>query len=144
MIAVDSNILVYAHRRHSIFFDRAFAALTALAESDASWAVPWPCLHEFVSVVTNPRIYKPATTIEGAFGQLDAWLASPTLVLLTETDRHLTELRALATAARAAGPLIHDARVAALCREHGVSEFWSADRDFSRFPNLNVVNPLVR
>ena len=144
MIAVDSNILIYAHRRDSPFFDLAYAIIAALAEGDASWAIPWPCMHEFVSVVTNPRIYKPATSIERTFGQVDAWLASPMLVLLAETDRHLAELRTLATTARAAGPLIHDARIAAICREHGVSELWSADRDFNRFPGLKVVNPLVR
>jgi len=42
-----------------------------------------------------------------------------------------------------AGPQVHDARIAALCRDHGVHELWSADRDFSRFAGLAVVNPLV-
>jgi hypothetical protein len=42
-----------------------------------------------------------------------------------------------------AGPVVHDARIAALCRVHGVSELWSADRDFSRFPELAVRNPLL-
>jgi predicted nucleic acid-binding protein len=52
-------------------------------------------------------------------------------------------LRELLAAARIAGPQIHDARVAALCLQHGVGEFWSADRDFGRFPDLRVVNPLI-
>ncbi len=51
--------------------------------------------------------------------------------------------RALVTAGKIAGPRIHDAHIAALCREHGVRELWSADRDFNRFPDLNVVNPLT-
>jgi predicted nucleic acid-binding protein len=33
--------------------------------------------------------------------------------------------------------------VAALCRQHGVRELWSADRDFSRFVGLAVKNPLI-
>ncbi|NNK63615.1 MAG: VapC toxin family PIN domain ribonuclease, partial [Gemmatimonadetes bacterium] len=44
---------------------------------------------------------------------------------------------------RVAGPRIHDARVAALCDYHGVRELWSADRDFTRFPDLRTRNPLA-
>jgi predicted nucleic acid-binding protein len=38
---------------------------------------------------------------------------------------------------------VHDARIAALCLQHGVRELWSADRDFNRFPALRTRNPLV-
>jgi uncharacterized protein len=67
---------------------------------------------------------------------------SPTLVLLTETAAHWPALGALLAAGRVTGVLVHDARVAALCRQHGVPELWSADRDLSRFAGLAVVNPL--
>ena len=144
MIAVDSNILIYAHREDSPFHQAAFASLSTLTERGTTWAIAWPCLHEFLSVVTNTRIYRPATPIEIAFMEIDAWLESPNLVLLAETDRHLSDLREIAIAGRISGPLVHDARIAALCRQHGVSEIWSADRDFSRFPGLKIVNPLVR
>jgi hypothetical protein len=39
--------------------------------------------------------------------------------------------------------MVHDARIAALCRVNGVRELWSADRDFGRFADLVVRNPLV-
>jgi toxin-antitoxin system PIN domain toxin len=142
VIAVDSNILIYAHREESLFHQRAFECLSAVAESNEAWAIPWPCVHEFLSIVT--RVYKPATPLKAALEEVEAWLESPTLVLLAETDRHWPELRALAAAGNVAGPLFHDARIAALCRQHGVRELWSADRDFGRFPDLAVVNPLVR
>jgi len=64
-------------------------------------------------------------------------------VLLAETELHWTELRALIDAARSVGPQIHDARIAALCLQHGVRQLWSADRDFGRFSRLAVTNPLV-
>ena len=75
--------------------------------------------------------------------QVDAWLESPTLVLLGEADGHWQSLKALATAGKIDEPQFHDARVAALCLTHGVRELWTADRDFSRFPGLRVVNPLI-
>jgi uncharacterized protein len=143
VIAVDTNILVYAHREESPFHAVAAARIASLAEGVASWAIPWPCLHEFLAIVTHPRIYLPPTPLDHAVDQVEAWFESPTLVLLTETAAHWPMLRALLVAGRIAGPLIHDGRVAALCRQHGVRELWSADRDFSRFAGLAIVNPLV-
>jgi toxin-antitoxin system PIN domain toxin len=143
LIAVDTNILVYAHREDSPFHAVAIERLTELAEGPATWAIPWPCLHEFLSIVTHPRIYVPPSPLTRALEQVDAWLGSPTLALLAESATHWSTLRALLVAGRVTGPRVHDGRVAALCRQHGVRELWSADRDFSRFAGLAVVNPLI-
>jgi toxin-antitoxin system PIN domain toxin len=144
VIAVDANILVYAHREDSPFHEAAARRLSQLAEGPASWAIPWPCLHEFLAIATHPRIYNPPTPLAVALEQVDAWLEAPTLVLLAESDQHWPALRALADAGQVTGARIHDARIAALCLQHGVRELWSADRDFSRFGGLTVVNPLIR
>ncbi|HML14595.1 MAG TPA: TA system VapC family ribonuclease toxin [Xanthobacteraceae bacterium] len=143
MIAVDTNILVYAHRFELPFNQAAFERLAELANGTAAWAIPWPCLHEFLGVVTNPRVFVPPTSLERALGQVDIWLESPSLVLLTESPTHWTTLRAILVESAITGPRVHDARIAALCRQHGVRELWSADRDFSRFAGLRLVNPLV-
>lgn len=143
MIAVDTNLLVYAHREDSPFHERAAASLAALAEDRATWAIPWPCLHEFFAIVTHPRIYAPPTPPQLALDQVEAWLESPSLLLLAETDTHWSELRGLIAGAHLAGAQVHDARIAALCLQHGVQTLWSADRDFGRFPKLSVVNPLI-
>ena len=143
MIAVDTNILVYAHREDSPFHEVAFARLAELAQGAATWGIPWPCLHEFLAIVTHPCIYAPPTPLKRALEQVDAWRESPTLTLLAESDAHWSMLRKILTGGRIAGAQIHDARVAALCMQHGVRELWSADRDFSRFAGVMVVNPLV-
>jgi toxin-antitoxin system PIN domain toxin len=143
VIAVDTNILVYAHREDSPFHEAAFKRMAELAEAPASWAIPWPCLHEFLAIATHPRIYAPPTPLAQALDQVDAWIESPTLVLLSESATHWSALRPLIAGGRVVGAQVHDARVAALCRQHGVRELWSADRDFSRFAGLNAVNPLI-
>lgn len=143
MIAIDTNILVYAHREDSPWHAPAAERLRAVAEGRAAWAIPWPCVHEFLAIVTHPRIYKPPTPVPAAIAQVDAWLESPSVVLLAEPDGHWQRLRATLTASRVAGPMIHDARVAALCAAYEVSELWTADRDFGRFPGVPVRNPLV-
>jgi toxin-antitoxin system PIN domain toxin len=143
MIAVDTNILVYAHRRDSEFHAVAARVIRDLAEGRSSWAIPWTCLHEFLAIVTHPRIYAPPSTPEQAVNQVDAWLESPSLVLLTEGSDHWTTLRDLLTRGRVSGPLVHDARVVAVCLSQGVRELLTADRDFGRFPRLKTRNPLT-
>ena len=143
MIAVDTNLLVYAHREDSPWHEAALARITALAEGKAPWAIPWPCVHEFLAIVTHPRIYAPPTPLEVALDQVEAWLEAPSLVLLAESEGYWPELRSALQAGRVTGAQVHDARVAALCRLHGIQELWSADRDFGRFPELAVRNPLI-
>jgi toxin-antitoxin system PIN domain toxin len=143
VIAVDTNLLVYAHRSDSPFYANAVACLRQLAEGISPWGIPWPCLSEFYAIATHPRIYLPPSTTEQALTQIDVWLESPTLVLLAEGPRHWPILRDVLRAGRIAGPLSHDARIAALCLAHGVREFWTADRDFSRFAGLTTRNPLI-
>jgi toxin-antitoxin system PIN domain toxin len=142
MIALDTNILIYAHRRDSPFHQAAAERIRELAEGTQPWAIPWPCLHEFFSVATHPRVYDPPSTTEQACAQIGAWLESPSLVLISEGSTHWATLSTLLTEGKVAGSLVHDARIAALCLAHGVTELWTIDRDFSRFPALKTRNPL--
>jgi toxin-antitoxin system PIN domain toxin len=143
MIAVDSNLLVYSHREDSPWHESAYARIAELAEGQASWAIPWPCIHEFLAIVTHPRIYDPPTPLEKAISQVDAWMESPSLLLLSESEDYWQQLQSLLQSGKVCGPQVHDARIAALCSYHGVSELWTADRDFGRFPKLKVRNPLA-
>jgi toxin-antitoxin system PIN domain toxin len=143
VIAVDTNLLVYAHRADSDFHGAAVRLIESLRTQSGPWAIPWPCIHEFIAIVTHPRVYKPASTIAEALGFLEALLASEQLHLLAESPGYFEKLRELSLAAKLAGPRIHDARIAALCLHHGVRELWSADRDFSAFPRIKARNPLV-
>jgi len=143
VIAVDTNILVYAHREDSEWHAVAYAKLGELAEGRGAWAIPWPCVHEFLAIVTHPRIFSPPTPLAAAIDQVGAWFESPSLVLVAESDAHWRTLRETLVNGKITGAQVHDARIAALCLQHGVKELWSADRDFGRFPDLTVVNPLV-
>jgi toxin-antitoxin system PIN domain toxin len=143
LIALDTNILVYAHRADSPWHDSAESCVRGLAQGRSAWAVPWPCLHEFLAIVTHPRIYAPPTPLPRALAQVDAWLEAPGVVVLSEAGAYWPELRMLLSAGRVAGGQVHDAHVAALCRFHDIEELWTADRDFSRFPGLKMRNPLI-
>lgn len=143
MIAVDTNILVYAHREDSPHHAGAFDALRVLATARRPWAIPWPCLHEFFSISTHPRVYAPPSDPGLALSAIEAIVDSPGVQLLGETPDHAQILAGLIRIGRVAGPRVHDARIAAICLGHGVEELWTADRDFSCFPALRTVNPLA-
>jgi predicted nucleic acid-binding protein len=89
-------------------------------------------------------VFDPPSTLAEAVNQIDVWLSSPSIIMLGETDHHWPHLKQTLLASRVIGAKVHDARVAAICLQHGVRELWTADRDFSRFPQLKTVNPLVR
>lgn len=142
MKAVDTNVLVYAHRRETPEHEVAFRLLGELASGRERWAIPWPCVFEFLGVVTNRKIWKhEASNQTQAWDQVRAWTGSPSLVLLSEPRDFVTVLEPLVCRARVLGGIVHDARVAALCLAHGVETLLSRDRDFSLFPELRVQNP---
>jgi uncharacterized protein len=143
VIAIDTNLLLHAHRADSPFHERALASIVGLAEARGAWAIPWSCLHEFVSTATHPRVFNPPTKPAVAIAAVNGWLGSPTLQVLHETPEHWQIICDLITSGRIDGSRVHDARIAAVCLGNGVREFWTADRDFSRFPSLTVRNPLI-
>jgi hypothetical protein len=143
MIAVDTNLLIYAHRTDAEFHESALQALSQLAQKGSRWTIPWPCAHEFISITTHPRIYDPPSPIEIALDALETWLESPHCIPLGEGFDYFKRLKNLALSGKVRGPMIHDARIAAICLDNGIQELWTADRDFSRFGPLKTRNPLI-
>jgi uncharacterized protein len=143
VIALDTNILVYAHREESAFHREAFHAIKELAEGANPWGLPVACLHEFLSIVTNSKVFNPASTFEEAIAQVDGWLESPSVQILHSGSHHWKTLSEIARKGKLAGGIFHDARIAAICIENGVQEFWTTDRDFAKFKTLNCSNPLL-
>ncbi len=140
MIALDTNLLVYAHRREARHHRLASALVRELAEGGDGWAIPWPCCYEFLSVVTNPRIWKDAATgPEQAWRQLAAWTASPSNRPIGETPGFLDILAEFVRRPRVRGGVVHDARVAA----HGAEALLTLDRDFALFPELPIRKPFA-
>jgi toxin-antitoxin system PIN domain toxin len=143
VIALDTNILVYAHRADLPWHEQAAEVVDTALSGPEAVALCWPVVHEFLAVVTNSRIFVDATPPQPAFDQAEHWMSSPRTIMLTETRQHLATLRRLVVRGRASGGALHDARIAAICLDHGVRELWTADRDFTSYPELTIRNPLV-
>lgn len=142
IVAVDTNILVYAHRAECPEHRKARRLVTGLAEADIPWALAWPCVYEFLRVVTHPKVFHPATPLQMAWKNISALLQSPSLMMLTETERHAPILAGVLADAAISGNLLHDAHIVALMIEHGVREIYTADADFGRFSGIKAINPL--
>ena len=143
MRAVDTNVLVYAEVISSAHHQRALALITELATDPRPWAIRLPCVPEFLRVVTHPRVFHPPVPLQRALEELKQILGSPSLRLLSETPHHAKIMGHVLEEGNVSRSLTHDAHIAALCIEHGVSELITWDRDFSRFPDLNVVVPFA-
>jgi len=143
MQAIDTNILIYAEVESSPRHGPALDILHRLAEGALPWAIPWPCVYEYLRVVTHPRVFHPPVPLNIALEDLKQVLASPSLFLLAETGRHASVLEQVLRQAGATGNLIHDAHIVTLCLEHGVSELITGDRDLSRFEGLKIINPFA-
>ncbi|MCY4214912.1 MAG: PIN domain-containing protein [Gammaproteobacteria bacterium] len=142
MIAIDTNLLVYAHRPEMPFHERVRQVMAGAVGDPEPVAVPWPCVHEFLAVVSNPRIFQDPTPMDLALDAIRRLLNSLSGGLLAEGEGYLDAFERIARPAHLQGAVVHDARIAVLCLYHGVRVLWSADRDFSRFPKLAVANPL--
>lgn len=143
MIGIDTNILVYAHRSDMSFHSKADQFLSDLINDSTSIAIPYPCLSEFLSIVTNPKIFKIPSPREIALQELENFLTLPNVYCIGELTGYFSLYKEISIKAKISGGEFHDARIAAICIQHEIKVFYSADRDFNRFPKLKIKNPLI-
>lgn len=140
MIALDTNVLVYALRADSDQHEPARVLVRRLAEGQHPWALPVFVLGEFLRVATHPRVFSPPSTPAKVIANIDALLASPTVHVLSPGERYWRFLREAVREAKATGNLVFDAQIAAVCVEHGVDRLVTEDRDFARFGGIRAVS----
>jgi uncharacterized protein len=92
MIGLDTNILLHARRQELEHHKKANRLLVGLAEGATPWGIPWPCIYEFLRVVTHAKVFSPPTRIEDALEDLESLFQSPSLVLLGPGPSHVGQL----------------------------------------------------
>ena len=142
MILVDANLLVYAHVASLRQHERAREWLDEQLNGAAPVGLPWTSLLAFLRLVTNPRVFERSEPIDGAWGQVLAWLSCETVWIPRAGERHAEILGELLALPGIQANLVPDAHLAALAMEHGLI-LYSTDGDFARFPRLRWTNPLA-
>jgi hypothetical protein len=143
VVAIDTNILVAAHRRGVPHHQDALALISRLAEDEVPFALFWPSLYEFLRVVTHHRVFDPPSTVQEALEALEDFLAPPAVRIVSETPVHPALVRRVISEAGVTGNLVHDAHLVALALEHGIHEILTLDADFRRFPHVSSRNPFA-
>lgn len=141
MIAVDTNVLVHAHRTGSEASAAARARLAELAEGSAPWAIPVFCLGEFLRVMTHRRYFSNPHSVAEARRAVEDLVASPSVMVLRPGERFTARLLDAVVEGRAHGNRVFDAQIVALCREWSVARLLTYDRDFARWRGMKVETP---
>ena len=139
MKALDTNVLIHAHRKEMAKHAEANQLIHTLAEGSRPWGLPIFCLGEFLRVVTHRRVFTPPTAMRNALGALESLLESPSVRLLVPGERFWSFFHSTISQGQATGNVVFDAQIVAVCLEHGVDSLISEDRGLKRFGNIHVL-----
>lgn len=139
MTAIDTNVLIHAHRENMEKHNAAVEKLRILSEGLQPWALPVFCIGEFLRVVTHPRVFTPPSTLADALSAIGGLLESPSIQVLTPGEHFWSFFSNTLQQGQATGNLIFDAQIIAVCVEHGVETVISEDRGLKRFDQLTIV-----
>ena len=141
MIALDTNLLVYAHRSAVAEHQAARRAIARARRTAAGWGFSLPVVGEFWSVVTHPAAAgRPSTSDEAR--RFLAALAAAGAEIWVPGVGFAARLIRLAGDLSVPGPRVFDLQIALMAFEGGATELWTADRRFVSIPGLPVVQPL--
>lgn len=145
MFVVDTNLLVYAADEDFAGQEQVRRAIHEWGLSAETWFVTWSIVYEFLSVATQRSVFAHPLSFSQAWGFIEGLRALPSFEILMETDRHVEVLRDLAREyPHMSGTRFHHLHIAAVMREHGITDIRTADTDFHQFKFLRVTNPLIR
>jgi hypothetical protein len=138
----DANILLYAYDRSSPHSAGARRWLEEKLSGAAPVAFCWPTILAFIRIATNGKAMTRPLAVNDARWIVESWLEQPISTIVLPTERHWVLFCNLLASGQASGPLVSDAHLAALAIEHGAT-LVTNDRDFARFPGLDVEYPLM-
>jgi len=139
---VDSNILIRWVQPQDSQFDTVIASVEQLELSGVVPCYTSQNLGEFWNVLTRPAD-------RNGYGRLPveaddlARVVETRFLLLGDTPAVHTEWRRLLIRHLVSGVQVHDARLVAVMRVHGVKRILTFNtRDFARFTEIEAVHPL--
>ncbi len=142
MIAIDTNLLVYAHRALTPQHGAARAAIERASRDARGWGIPLPCIAEFWSVATHPECRGGGSPPAKARSFLRALVLEAGARVWSCQEGSWERLSTLAAELGVRGPRVFDLQVSLTALENGATEIWSHDRAFLVLPGLALLDPL--
>jgi predicted nucleic acid-binding protein len=142
MIALDTNLLIYAHREGSPEHERTHKAILKVLDDPRGWGICLPAVTEFWSIVTHPKMPggpSPAPVVTHFFHYL---LTEGHGNLWTPGPGFGERLMRWASSLKVRGKRVFDLQIAGIALEHGAREIWTHDQGFISVPGLKVHDPL--
>lgn len=140
MKLLDANILLYAYDSSATHHAVCRDWLERIFNEPEPIGLPWQTLLAFIRISTNPRAVRRPLAAEEACSIVESWLSRPQTVIPEPGGRYWALLGAQIRTAKASGPLVTDAALAALALEQGAT-LCSTDRDFRRFDGIKLFDP---
>ena|SRR5438552_12705293 len=143
MIALDTNLLVYAHREGASEHAKACEAILKALDDPRGWGICLPTVSEFWSIVTHPKIPggpSSAAVVTHFFhylvseGHGNIWSPGPGFG---------QRLMRWAASLKVRGKRIFDLQIAVIAFEHGAHEIWTHDQKFVSVPAVKVHDPIL-
>ena len=141
MIAIDTNLLIYAHRAGTPEHRSARSAIEAACGLAGGCAITLPSIAEFFSVVTHPAANGRPSSAEDAAAFLAA-MEEAGIVVLRPGLSFATRLLQTAADLAVKGPRIFDLQIALCALDGGATELWTHDANFVKIPGLVIHDPL--
>jgi toxin-antitoxin system PIN domain toxin len=143
MIAIDTNLLIYAHRSSVPEHSRAREAIERAACDPRGWGIALGTIVEFWSVVTHSSIRGRPSTAKEALGFIESMVVTGNAEIWMPGPGFAQRLMQAAAALKVSGPRIFDLQIALTAFENGAHELWTNDSHFQAVPGLQVKNPIV-
>lgn len=139
---IDVNILLYASDRHCAEYDRAAEFLTQCVDGSEVFCIAWLTAMSYLRMATHPKIFSSPLTHQEAVENIEALISMPHARVLSEREGFWAAYQELSATVLTRANLVPDVHLAAVLRVNGVRVLYTRDRDFLKFPSLDVRDPI--
>jgi len=140
---LDANILVYASNEAQPVHSQAKSLVEKLANGPELVYLFWPTIMGYLRIVTHPAILPQPCTVGQASANIAMLLSQPHVRTQSEGEGFWDLFLGSLAGDQVRGNGIPDAHLVTLMRQHGVRTIYTRDRDFRRFPDIEVRDPFV-
>ena len=141
MIALDTNLLIYAHRAATAEHRAARKAIEAALNTPGGCGIALPSVAEFFSIVTHPTASGGPSSPKAAADFL-ASLRESGVEDLRPGAAFVARLVHMAADLGVKGARIFDVQIGLCALDGGATELWTHDSGFVKIPGLLIRDPL--